>query len=82
MAFELPPLRYAVDALEPFIDAKTVEIHYTKHHATYLKNLNTAIEKHPELFDLDLKVILSDLGKVPEDIREAVRNMGDRKSVV
>ncbi len=76
MAFELPPLRYAVDALEPFIDAKTVEIHYTKHHATYLKNLNTAIEKHPELFDLDLKVILSDLGKVPEDIREAVRNMG------
>jgi len=76
MAFELPPLRYAVDALEPFIDAKTVEIHYTKHHATYLKNLNAAIEKHPELFDLDLKVILSDLGKVPEDIRETVRNMG------
>lgn len=76
MAFELPPLRYAVDALEPFIDAKTVEIHYTKHHATYLKNLNAALEKHPNLFDLDLKDILSDLGKVPEDIRETVRNMG------
>jgi superoxide dismutase, Fe-Mn family len=76
MAFELPPLKYAVDALEPFIDAQTVEIHFTKHHATYLKNLNAAIEKHPELFDIPLKTILSDLSKVPEDIRQTVRNMG------
>lgn len=76
MPFELPPLRYSVDALEPFIDAKTVEIHYTKHHATYMKNLNTALEKHPEFFDWDLKTILSDLNIIPEDIRQTVRNMG------
>lgn len=76
MAFELPPLRYTVDALEPFIDAQTVEIHFTKHHATYLKNLNAAIEKHPEFFDWNLKTILSDLRKIPEDIRQTVRNMG------
>jgi len=76
MPFELPPLRYAVDALEPFIDAQTVEIHFTKHHATYLKNLNTAIEKHPEFFEWNLKTILSSLDKVPEDIRQTVRNMG------
>lgn len=76
MAFELPPLRYTVDALEPFIDAQTVEIHFTKHHATYLKNLNAAIEKHPEFFEWELKTILSDLSKIPEDIRQTVRNMG------
>ncbi len=76
MAFELPPLRYAVDALEPFIDAQTVEIHYTKHHATYLKNLNTALEKYPQFYEMDLKTILTDLTKIPEDIRQTVRNMG------
>ena len=76
MAFELPPLRFAVDALEPFIDAQTVDIHYNKHHATYLKNLNAALEKHPELFKKDLKEILGNLDSVPEDIRQTVRNMG------
>ncbi len=76
MAFELPPLRYAVDALEPFIDAQTVEIHFSKHHATYLKNLNAAFEKYPQFFEMNLKTILSDLGKVPEEIRQTVRNMG------
>ena len=76
MPYEIPPLRYAVDALEPFIDTQTVEIHYGKHHATYLKNLNTAIEKHPELFSLPLKEVLTDLNKVPEDIRLTVKNMG------
>jgi Fe-Mn family superoxide dismutase len=76
MAFELPALPYAYDALEPFIDAQTVELHYSKHHATYLKNLNTAIEKHPELFNLALERILADLTSVPEDIRMAVRNNG------
>lgn len=76
MPFELPPLRYAVDALEPFIDAQTVEIHFTKHHATYLKNLNAALEKHPEFFEWNLKTILTDLSKIPEDIRQTVRNMG------
>ena len=76
MPFELPPLKYSFDALEPFIDAQTVEIHYTKHHATYLKNLNAALEKHPELFASNLKTLLTDLNKIPEDIRQTVRNMG------
>ena len=76
MPFVIPDLRYAFDALEPVIDARTVEIHYTKHHATYLKNLNTALEKYPQFFDMELKVILSDLSAVPEDIRTAVRNNG------
>lgn len=76
MAFELPALPYGFDALEPYIDAKTVEIHYTKHHATYLKNLNTAIEKYPEFFDWDLEKVVSHLDQIPEDIRTAVRNNG------
>jgi len=76
MAFELPELPYAFDALEPYIDAKTVEIHYTKHHATYLKNLNTAIEKYPEFFDWELEKVVSHLDRIPEDIRTAVRNNG------
>jgi superoxide dismutase, Fe-Mn family len=76
MAFEQIKLNYAFNALEPHIDAKTMEIHYTKHHATYLKNLNTSVEKHPELFQKSLETVLSDLEKVPEDIRMAVRNNG------
>jgi Fe-Mn family superoxide dismutase len=76
MAFELPALLYAYNALEPSIDALTVEIHYTKHHATYIKNLNAAIEKHPDLFNHSIEKILSDLNQVPEDIRTAVRNNG------
>lgn len=76
MAFELPALPFTFDALEPHIDALTVEIHYTKHHATYLKNLNTAIEKHPELFDWTLDKIISSLYQIPEDIRTSVRNNG------
>jgi len=76
MSFELPALPYAYNALEPAIDAMTMEIHYTKHHATYLKNLNAAVEKHPELFNSKIEQILSDLDKVPEDIRTAVRNNG------
>jgi Fe-Mn family superoxide dismutase len=76
MSFELLKLPYAFDALEPAIDALTVEIHYTKHHATYQKNLNTAVEKHSEFFDWPLEKILADLNKVPEDIRTAVRNNG------
>jgi len=74
MAFQLPALPYAFNALEPSIDALTVEIHYTKHHATYLKNLNGALEKHPDLANHSIEQILSDLSKVPEDIRTAVRN--------
>ena len=58
MAFEIHPLPYAYNALEPYIDAQTVELHYSKHHATYLKNLNTALEKYPQFFDLKLEQIL------------------------
>lgn len=76
MAFEQIKLAYGFDALEPHVDASTMEIHYTKHHATYLKNLNTAVEKHPELFEKSLEHLLSDLDSVPEDIRTAVRNNG------
>ena len=60
MTFELPVLPYAYNALEPAIDAMTMEIHYTKHHATYLKNLNTALEKYPDLSRSSIEQILSD----------------------
>ncbi|HSL43525.1 MAG TPA: superoxide dismutase [Anaerolineales bacterium] len=76
MAFELPKLPYAVDALEPYIDAQTMTIHHTKHHQAYITNLNAALEKHPELADKSLEDLLSDLNAVPEDIRPAVRNHG------
>ena len=76
MSFEPAALKYAMDALEPVIDAKTVEIHYTKHHATYAKNLNAVLEKHPELFDWSLEKLVSNLDKIPEDIRTAVKNNG------
>ncbi|MHC1784546.1 MAG: superoxide dismutase [Anaerolineaceae bacterium] len=76
MTFELPPLKFQFDALEPTIDARTVEIHYTKHHATYLKNLNAALEKHPELNGMTIEQLMGALDKVPEDIRTAVRNNG------
>ena len=76
MAFELPKLPYAVDALEPYIDAQTMTIHHDKHHAAYVTNLNAAIEKHPELGSKSLEALLSDLNAVPEDIRMAVRNHG------
>lgn len=76
MAFELPKLPYAVDALEPYIDAQTMTIHHGKHHAAYVTNLNAALEKHPELGKKTLEAILKDLNSVPEDIRTAVRNHG------
>jgi len=76
MAFELPKLPYAVDALEPYIDAQTMTIHHDKHHAAYVANLNAAIEKHPELGKKTLDALLKDLTSVPEDIRAAVRNHG------
>ncbi len=74
MAFELPPLPYAYDALEPYIDARTMEIHHTKHHQAYINNANAALEKHPELADRSGEDLLRDLASVPEDIRTAVRN--------
>ncbi len=75
MSYTLPKLNYAYDALEPFIDARTMEIHYTKHHQAYITNLNAALEKHPE-FNLPLEDMLKDLSKVPQDIRGAVQNNG------
>ena len=76
MAHELPPLPYGFDALEPHIDAQTMEIHHDRHHAAYVNNLNAALEKHPELADRSLEDLLKGINDVPEDIRTAVRNNG------
>jgi superoxide dismutase, Fe-Mn family len=76
MPFVLPELSFASNALEPYIDSQTVDIHYGKHHATYLKNLNAALEKYPVFADKTIDQILTDLSLVPEDIRSAVRNNG------
>jgi Fe-Mn family superoxide dismutase len=73
---ELPPLPYAFDALEPHIDARTMEIHHDKHHAGYVSNLNAALDKHPELYELSVDELLRDLSRIPEGIRTAVRNNG------
>lgn len=72
----LPTLPYSFSALEPHIDAKTMEIHYTKHHQAYVDNLNKALEKHPELAEKSVEELVADLDMVPEDIRTAVRNNG------
>jgi Fe-Mn family superoxide dismutase len=76
MAHTLPPLPYPYDALEPYIDAQTMEIHHTRHHQAYVNNLNAALEKYPELQDVPVETLLRNLPSVPEDIREAVRNNG------
>jgi Fe-Mn family superoxide dismutase len=76
MAFELSKLPYAYEALEPFIDAQTMNIHHTKHHQAYVTNLNAALEKHPELGGWSLDELVAKLAEVPEDIRTAVRNHG------
>ncbi|GAB4239917.1 MAG: superoxide dismutase [Deltaproteobacteria bacterium] len=76
MTHNLPPLPYAFDALEPYIDAKTMEIHHDKHHAAYVTNLNKALEGHPALQDLSIEALLAGIGKVPEAVRTAVRNNG------
>ncbi|EHS59261.1 superoxide dismutase [Paenibacillus sp. Aloe-11] len=76
MAFQLPELPYAKDALEPHIDALTVEIHHDRHHNTYVTNLNAALESAPELQSKSLEDLISNLDSVPEGIRTAVRNNG------
>jgi len=76
MAFELPKLAYAYDALEPHIDARTMEIHHSKHHNTYVTNLNGLIEKTPELAGKSLEEILGNLNAVPESVRTGIRNHG------
>lgn len=74
--YELPPLPYPYDALEPHIDAKTMEIHHTKHHQAYVDKLNAALEKYPELFEKPLEELLKNIERAPEDIRQAVINHG------
>lgn len=76
MAFELPKLAYAYDALEPHIDARTMEIHHTKHHQAYVTNLNGAVDKTPELAGKSLEQMLGDLNAVPEGVRNVIRNHG------
>lgn len=73
---ELPALPYAYDALEPHIDAQTMEIHHSRHHATYVNNLNAALEGHEALQQKTVEELISDLNSVPESIRTAVRNNG------
>ncbi len=74
--FVLPPLPYAYDALAPYIDSETMTFHHDKHHAGYVKNLNGAISKHPELKGKSVEALLRDLSSLPEDIRSTVRNNG------
>ncbi|WP_411735770.1 superoxide dismutase [Paenibacillus sp. M2] len=76
MTFQLPALPYANDALEPHIDAKTMEIHHDRHHNTYVTNLNAALESAPELQEKSLEDLIANLDSVPEGIRTAVRNNG------
>jgi Fe-Mn family superoxide dismutase len=76
MAYTLPELPYAKNALEPTIDAMTMEIHHGKHHATYVSKLNAALEKHPDLQGKTIEDLISDLNALPKDIRTAVRNNG------
>jgi Fe-Mn family superoxide dismutase len=76
MKHTLPELPYAFNALEPHIDAKTMEIHYGKHHQGYVDKLNAALEGRADLQELSVEELLSDLDRVPEDIRTAVRNNG------
>ena len=76
MAHSLPPLPYAPDALEPHVDAQTMQIHHGKHHQAYVTNLNAALEKAPELADRPLEQLLADLNALPEAVRGPVRNNG------
>jgi superoxide dismutase, Fe-Mn family len=76
MPHQLPALPYDPGALEPHIDAQTMQIHHGKHHQTYVTNLNAALDKHPELHGKSLDDLIRDLNSVPEDIRTAVRNNG------
>ena len=76
MAHELAPLPYDAAALEPHIDAQTMQIHHGKHHAAYVNNLNAALEKHPELQGKSAEALITDLSAIPEAIRGAVRNNG------
>ena len=76
MAYELPPLPYDYNALEPYIDEQTMRIHHDKHHGTYVTNVNNALANQPDLAALPVEQLIQNLGRVPEDIRTTVRNNG------
>jgi len=76
VAYELPPLPYDYNALEPTIDEETMHLHHEKHHNTYVTNLNSALEQHPDADPGDIDQLLANINDVPEDIRRAVRNNG------
>ncbi len=76
MVYELPKLPYEYDALEPYIDSKTMEIHHDKHHAGYVKKLNAALEKHQELQDKPVEELIKNLNSVSDEVKSAVRNNG------
>jgi len=76
MSYKLPDLGYSYDALEPFIDARTMEIHYTKHHQTYVDNLNKALEGKDEFKDMPIEDLIAKLNTLPDDIKTPVRNNG------
>ncbi|HEX8680577.1 MAG TPA: superoxide dismutase, partial [Chthoniobacterales bacterium] len=76
MAYELPQLPYAYDALEPHIDARTMEIHHTKHHQTYITNVNNALKDHADFANKSVEDLIRNLSDVPENIRTVVRNNG------
>jgi superoxide dismutase, Fe-Mn family len=76
MTFEVPPLPYAFDALEPYIDAQTMQIHHDMHHGAYVNNLNTALQSQPDLQSKSIEDLIRNLNSVPESVRAAVRNNG------
>ncbi|MBI4975213.1 superoxide dismutase [Candidatus Peregrinibacteria bacterium] len=76
MKYSLPKLPYAYDALEPYVDAKTMEIHYSKHHQAYIDKLNDALGKHPEIAEIPLENLLQTPDKIPQDIKTTVINHG------
>ena len=76
MSYKLPELNYSYDALEPFIDARTMEIHYTKHHQTYIDNLNKALEGRDEFKDMPIEDLIASLNSLPDEIKTPVRNHG------
>ena len=80
MAYELPDLPYPYDALEPHIDEATMRFHHDNHHNTYVQNLNSALESHPEADKGSIEEILADINSVPEDIRRSIRNNGGQHS--
>src|SRR6266550_6887895 len=76
MAYELPPLPYAYDALEPYIDTQTMQLHHDKHHAAYVNNLNAALQSSAQLASLSIEDLMRRINEVPESARTAVRNNG------